>query len=406
MKKIYIFFLFIVLNHFAKAQYVKFWIIEPKSGVFALVNFYTTTQDFSNYRVSVDGGVDTPLKALTIFIGNINVKGRETVAFSGLPLGKTDGSISLYLPGDTVNHVRGQLYDYCQWGSGGHQNEDSADYLKLWKKGTFVSATPPFSFKCDEWNFGVQCWQGGKLPIVIMRFAYVSPWSNTFCIKNAGVSNIDMSYSTICINGTCYDSLKNAPVEIVKGKIDIAKNDSLVLRVTTQKLDTVNGSLALFALPNQLTDTTGLLDFVQWGQGNQAYAGLAHKKGIWDSLQFVQILRSKDSLRYNGDYTRNQVGKNYWESDSAYIAPNIGVLYTTPINYQCFPNPTSGKVTIISNELSRLKIYDMQGKQFKDVQISGTTSEIDFIAFPAGIYTVELINKTSQSTYQKLMKMD
>lgn len=381
MKKIIPILLFVILYQPLKAQYVKFWIIEPKSGIFALVNFYTTTTDLSNYRVSVDGTIDTPLSKLPVLVGNINVKGRETVAFSGLPMGKSAGSISLYLPGDTLNHVRGSLYDYAQWGSGGHQNEDSADFLKLWKKGTFINASPPFSFKCDEWNFGVQCWQGGKLPIVVMRFAYVSPWNNTFCIKNAGVSNIDMSMSAICISGTCYDTLRNAPVEVVKGTLDIPKGDSLVLRVTTQKLDTAKGSIALFALPNQTSDTLGLLDFVQWGDSLQAFSGLANQKGIWDSLQTVKILKTADSLIYTGDYSRMQSGAPYWKSVSAV---RTGLHMADPLIWAIFPNPAQDHLYILGQHLVRIKLMQTNGQEI----YTTTGNQISTGTIPRGLYII------------------
>lgn len=401
MKKIYI-LLFFVINSFAlKAQFVKFWIIEPKAGLFALVNFYTTTKDFSNYRISVDGGVDTPLKSLPIFVGNINVKGRETIAFT-YPMGKTDGSISLYLPGDTVNHIRGKLYDYCQWGSAGHQNEDSAEILGLWKKGTFINVAPPFSFKCDEWNFGVQCWQGVKLPIITMRFAYVSPWNNTFCIRNSGVSNMDISNGSICINGTCYDTLSKAPVEIVKGKFDIAKNDSLVLRVTTQKLDTVNGSLALFALTNQKSDTTSLLDFVQWGQGNQAYASLAHQKGIWDSLSFVTINHREDSLRYIGDFTRQQVGVNYWKS---FNPTNIGLSQLVPKIVKVNPNPTTNYIYIQEENIVEFTICDLQGKVMLKSKSNEVLQSVSLIDLAPGIYMLTITDKNGRTGNQKIVKL-
>lgn len=395
MKKIFTFFLFIIFYQQVQSQFVKFWILEPKSGIFALVNFYTTTTDFSNYRVSVDGTVDTPLSKLPVLVGNINVKGRETVAFSGLPMGKNAGSISLYLPGDTLNHVRGQLYDYAQWGSAGHQNEDSADILKLWKKGSFINASPPFSFKCDEWNFGVQCWQGGKLPIVVMRFAYVSPQSNTFCIKNAGVSNIDISLSSVCINGTCYDTLRNAPVEVVKGTLDIPKGDSLVLRIKTQALDTNKGSLALFALPKQTTDTLGLLDFVQWGDSLQAFSGLAAQKGIWDSMQYVKILRTGDSLRYTGDFSRLQSGAGYWKS---FAATNTGVQLPEPMNWFVYPNPAMDHIYIAGVDIAALYIFQMDGREV----LNTTQSVIDTRELHSGVYILKAIHKNGVSAYKTI----
>ncbi len=65
--------------------------------------------------------------------------------------------------------------------------------------------------------------------------------------------------------------------------------------------------------------------------------------------------------------------------------PN-GIDAASDIIAQVYPNPTNGNITIETNELQRVDIFDQMGRQL----MSATTSKINLSALPRGTYTLRI----------------
>jgi hypothetical protein len=68
-----------------------------------------------------------------------------------------------------------------------------------------------------------------------------------------------------------------------------------------------------------------------------------------------------------------------------------------------FPNPTTGKVTIQTNNKGTITLIDVTGKQVLQNQISGS-SELDFSTYKSGMYIFRFEGENDEIEYHKLVK--
>ncbi|MDZ4758979.1 MAG: T9SS type A sorting domain-containing protein [Bacteroidota bacterium] len=374
--------------------------IDPAKKIIALTNYLDADSNLSDWRVS-SNGIDTPLSKLVTILGNLNpCKNTQSLVLQGLTMDPNKGSLSLHLPNLPIDSQ--SLHDFVQWGDSSQAFEADAVMKKIWRQGRYITAKPPFSFKCTYGDHDDTCWQGIKAPVINLRFAYVSNINNSICIKNAGVSNVDLSYSALCINGNCYDTIKNMPMNLLKGNLNILKNDSVVIQFKNDSI-LYSGSAALFAFPKLYNDTSVLLDFVQWGDSMQPYSSLAGQKGIWDSLQTVDIAKN-DSIVYTGNYTFAQSGASYWETRHL-----LGIYldefrqdYVT-----LYPNPTAQFLNINSTISSKIyyHIIDITGKVMGNGTIYNT-QQLDISKYANGIYYIKLYKDAGNPGIIKFVKVN
>jgi len=374
--------------------------VDPSSKVIAVTNYLNADSNLGDWRLS-SNGIDTPLSKLTLVFGSMNpCKNTLTVGVQGLPINPLRGSISLHLPNMPVDSH--SLHDFVQWGDSGQTFEADAANKKLWREGRFVKDKLPISFKCTFGDHDDTCWQGVKQPIIILRFAYVSPLTNSVCIKNAGVSNVDLSLSALCINGNCYDTIKNIPMNILKGKLNIQKNDSVVIQFVNDSIKN-SGSIGLFVFPKIYNDTSVLLDYVQWGDSMQPYSSLAGQKGIWDSLQTVHFNRN-DSIVYTGNFSFAQSGASYWQNR------HLNGLYIdeAALDYvSVYPNPTAQYLNISSTLAGKLyyHIMDITGNILTYGSLYNN-QQIDVRNYENGVYYIKLYKDLGKPGFVKFIKVN
>ncbi|GAB4301131.1 MAG: hypothetical protein Kow0068_24170 [Marinilabiliales bacterium] len=111
----------------------------------------------------------------------------------------------------------------------------------------------------------------------------------------------------------------------------------------------------------------------------------------------VLVGKYKNSLFFNDGYSLNNNGSydvfvlSIKDSLNSNIKDNI-LNYT---NCNVFPNPTTGKITIIADEIANIVIRNLKGKQI----YSGKETEIDLSQHPKGIYIIEI--KTDKLSFTK-----
>lgn len=383
-----------------KIQPIRIIYVDAKNKLICLSTFLLADSNISDWRLS-SNGIDTPLSKLALIVGSVvNCKSYSNVILQGLPMNQNVGSLSLHIPNLPVDSH--SLHDFVQWGDSGQAFEADAANKKLWREGRFVKDKLPISFKCTFGDHDDTCWQGVKQPIIILRFAYVSPLTNSVCIKNAGVSNVDLSLSALCINGNCYDTIKNIPMNILKGKLNIQKNDSVVIQFVNDSIKN-SGSIGLFVFPKIYNDTSVMLDYVQWGDSMQPYSSLAGQKGIWDSMQTVHFNKN-DSIVYIGNYTFKQSGASYWQSrhfQGVYI-DEAALDYVS-----VYPNPTTQYLNISSTLAGKL-YYNIMGITGKILTYGSlyNNQQIDVRNYENGVYYIKLYKDLGKPGFVKFIKVN
>lgn len=295
----------------SKAQ-MRFFGLDASNKLVVLRNWNSDTTHLGTYYFMLDG-TKYDLSSLSIYFGWLDCPSNYSLGLTGLPMGNS-GCLSLHnsqwenWPGDQSG-----LIDFVQWnGTSTCSVEDTAVAKGYWTKGEYVKSIPPLYYQGGCCDRGASYWQKFNMPKVGMRFVCVNPTNNQISIKNTGASNLDLSLFTICVDGTCYDSLQNAPWQVAKGSLNVPKDDTLVLSGVT--LNPQAGSIAFF-FPLNFKDTSNLIEYFQWGYDlpqNQLDT-LAAMCGRWDTSQYVQIAPG-DSTLYMGDLSDAQRGAPYWKS--------------------------------------------------------------------------------------------
>ena len=69
-----------------------------------------------------------------------------------------------------------------------------------------------------------------------------------------------------------------------------------------------------------------------------------------------------------------------------------------------YPNPTTGQITILGDNLQQAEVFNMLGQQLLTVQGSGNELYINMTAFPAGIYFIAVTNEEGRKCVQKVVR--
>ena len=146
-------------------------------------------------------------------------------------------------------------------------------------------------------------------------------------IANLGNDSGDLGRYRIAINGTTAITIPTSSILVLSGatpgRVVIHTNQSGTNTPTSLFMPTIGnlpdiGSVALYAPTTVaaevvLTDETQLIDFVQWGAGNQANSATAFLAGVWpavaDFVPAVPALGDYD-LAFCGNST--QRGVSFW----------------------------------------------------------------------------------------------
>jgi hypothetical protein len=85
----------------------------------------------------------------------------------------------------------------------------------------------------------------------------------------------------------------------------------------------------------------------------------------------------------------------------AYEISSVGINDTTlNISLTAFPNPTTENLTLIisdyNNEKLSYQLFDMQGKQLTNEQITAQQTQIDMSSLPTATYFINIVNQENK----------
>ena len=68
------------------------------------------------------------------------------------------------------------------------------------------------------------------------------------------------------------------------------------------------------------------------------------------------------------------------------------------------PNPTTGVVTIVGENLHQVKVFDMLGQAISTYQVKGHSISIDISFLSIGVYFVNITDENGRRCVQKIIK--
>ena len=364
--------------------------IDPVYKIITIKNYYTTTEDLGKITIAYKDTVIS-LKKLTLVSGSLLCPAKNFAFFSGLDIDYDSGSIGMYDNRYSPDISPANFADFVQWGKPGQPYEFIADSMGFWVKGQYLNTAPPYSFNGGSTDHGKSFWQSYKLPSLSMKFVYINPYKQQIGIKNTGGSNVDISNLYIANDTGSSDSLSRTPFQVLKGKLNLLKGDTVILSGLYTG-DTI-GSAALFFNIHRY-DTINLIDYVKWGRGHSRFAYLAQQKGIWDTTKFITINQG-DSFHYIGNFSKLQTGANYWQVYKDSVPDTIKIDTTSISNYYQINDKitierTNNLLKIFNHTPNKLflQLYDQQGRLVLQNQLINGNNEYHTSQFVNGIYYI------------------
>lgn len=183
------------------------------------------------------------------------------------------------------------------------------------------------------------------LPVLLLMFSFqavpqvrlfmVEPMMGLVAVKNFGSStvNVDAYWLTARASSKQLNSML-----IMSGSLVMAPGDTLIMAGLTMNI--TSSDLGFF-LTSAFTDTSQMLDFMQYGGGGIGTEPVAASKGIWNAGDFVTGLAP---WTYVGNGTTNW-GVGYWSTNSPPSA-----AFSSSSNFAClndtvtFTHSTTGTV--------------------------------------------------------------
>ncbi|MFS4491921.1 spondin domain-containing protein [Maribacter sp. 2308TA10-17] len=167
---------------------------------------------------------------------------------------------------------------------------------------------------------------------------------DTIEILNNGTGSIDLADYWLCLGPGQYVQIGS--LTPISGSIDLPSAEYLVL---SYDIPDDQGGLGLYST-NQFTDSSALVDFVQWGAAGSAREDVAVAAGQWVAGDFVPAVGSANSsIAYDG---QGDVATDWNETTTltfgavnqitALVASSFNVTITNIINYlavQVFNTP-------------------------------------------------------------------
>jgi plastocyanin len=236
------------------------------------------------------------------------------------------------------------------WASGGHTATNGTDtdplndpeYAQIFDSGFLNGPNNAFTWKCDEvsnvpylctphFPFMTGTLQVSASGVLVSSFRITEVQYNAALgqdlieIANLGGDFGDLGRYRIAVNGTTSHIIPTNSIGVLSGsnpgRVVIHTNQTGTNTATDIFLNTIGdlpatGSVALY-VPNttsSLVDPDQIIDFVQWGAGNQANSATAVLAGIWPSAaEFVPAVPVAGNYDITFCGVESERGASHWE---------------------------------------------------------------------------------------------
>lgn len=391
---------------------VRFIYIDPDQSRMGLKN-YGQNIDIKSFRLLILGIQLGQLSDYSIIKGALDMATGDTVIIEGVNM-EEKAYAALYLPdsGNGTDEFIIPLFmqDFVQWGeSFSDEYEFTAEDAGIWTVGEYITEVQPYYYTGNGVQNGASFWSGQtiSIPGPNIRLVYVNPMNNEIGIKNYGLGAENISNYILSSELNATNNLTSQT--LIKGTFNLLSGDTTVIMLSgtggnLSSLDTITGDLALYK-NNYFTDTSALIDFVQWGSGGNGREAVAASKGIWSIGEFVL---GKYPYIYLGNGALN--GAAYWLGDTTQTNDTTGggdtntsiTFVNDHISINIYPNPVTNDFFTIENSQHNysdqlvLQIFNMLGEEINTIQLQTNkkTIYIDNGTIPKGNYVIKVTNST------------
>ena len=275
--------------------------VNANSDEVVLTNLGDGSLDVADFFMCLGPGTYAQVSGLTS--DNTTIEPSESITLSYDMNPVADG-LSIFTTNSFNSTDPNILLDYVQWGAGNQPRVDQAVTAGRWDAATnFVAEGSPYTFNGTATQFGSTFWEGTIAAPGVMRILTVDTTTDEVTLTNLGASTIDVGNYFLCLGPGTYVQIGS----VASGSTMLAPEATIVL---PYDMNEMADGLSIFATNAfSSSDPEVLLDYVQWGAGNQARVGQAVSAGRWDdTANFVPL-----GSPYNFTGESEDVGVTFWE---------------------------------------------------------------------------------------------
>ena len=296
----------------AASQILQLTEVDPVNNLVEIYNNTGSTINLTNYWLCSRINYER-IGTSTIVSGNLNLLTNERIVIQTNALNLDNSSADLGLYETNTFGNPDSMVDFLQWGASGLGRESVAVAKGIWTTGDFITVpTDPnrsltkisSGNSSADWTSALKTFAGDNAQASSLGFAVgggelviseVDPINNIIEIYNGTGATIDLSTYWFCSRIT-YENLSSS--ELISGSLNIADRGYTILRTTGIDLNDTAADLGLY-LNNFFANPASMVDFVQWGAGNQGRESVAVARGIWTSGNFLTTPTSQQSIARN-----------------------------------------------------------------------------------------------------------
>lgn len=283
-----------------------------------ILNNGNVAVDVSNYQLCLGPGTYRRLADIVTQGDTDLAPGEFLVVAYEMPT--AEGGLGLYIDnsgfGDSSN-----ILDFVQWGAAGSPRENVAAEAGIWTAGTFIEVTGNGNTTlaydgngdaASDWTetgtatFGEENIISSPEAVSSIVISEVEFRGDKVELYNNGDVSVDLSDYQLCLGpGGTYRRIADLPWD---GNLNLAPGEFLVLTYDqiNQGAGLINGQegtggLGLWINGNDFTDSSALVDFVQWGAAGSPREVVAVEAGIWSAGDYIEVTASNEnSIAYDG----------------------------------------------------------------------------------------------------------
>ncbi len=276
--------------------------VDATNDEVILTNLGDGTLDIGEYFLCLGPGTYAQVSGLTGESTNLAPNASVSLSYNVNP---TADGLGVFTSNDFSTTDPSILIDYVQWGDTNQPRVDQAVTAGRWDDAAnFVEDGSPYTFNGSATEFGSDFWEGTEAAGEgVLRILTVNTASDQVTLTNLGGNSIDIGNYFLCLGPGTYVQIS----AVASGSTMLAPEGTITL---DYDMNPSEDGLSIFSTNSfNSSDPEVLLDYVQWGSGNQARVSQAVTAGRWDDTANFVALGSP----YNFIGTSEDVGVTFWE---------------------------------------------------------------------------------------------
>ena len=289
--------------------------VDAEADLVVLSNLGTSNTDIGGYFLCLGPG--TYVRVSDVATGSTNLTPNQSIALP-YDVNEVADGLSIFSTNTFTSNDPNILVDYLQWGAGNQARVSQAVTAGRWDNAdNFVTVGTSYNFTGEADEFGSAFYEtvGAEAAPPVVRILQVDAASDLVWLSNFGTESIDVADYFLCLGPGTYVRVSAAANG---ASTNLAPGANVML---SYDVDEAADGLSIFSEGGNFgsTDPSVLVDYLQWGAGNQARVSQAVTAGRWDNADnFVTVGTS-----YNFTGEADEFGSTFYETVGAEATPPI-----------------------------------------------------------------------------------